>query len=166
MSQIIFAFGSNMCSGRLRDYSVSPEAPGVAGLLEGYRLLFNKPSTDGSGKANVEAHKGSYVWGVLYSIPDTDLPTLDAGEVGYHRVALTVRGADNIDSPAWVYVATVQNNAPTLHPYTWYSRFLIEGAREHALPPGYISELENIHAIQDPDAARDRRKRALACQAP
>jgi hypothetical protein len=74
MSQQIFAFGSNMCSGRFRDYGVSPEIDARPAVLPGYRLLFNKRSTaDGSGKANVERHEGSDVWGVLYTIRDADL---------------------------------------------------------------------------------------------
>jgi hypothetical protein len=81
MSEQIFAYGSNMCSGRFRDYGVHPEGAGPGALLVGYRLLFNKQSTDGSGKANVEVHEGSQVWGELYSVPDADLQLLDDGEV-------------------------------------------------------------------------------------
>jgi hypothetical protein len=165
MSELVFAYGSNMCSGRFRDYGVSPEAPGTSALLAGYHLLFNKQSTDGSGKANVEMREGSHVWGVLYSIPDADLPTLDAWEVGYHRVPLPVHLPDNGDSQAWVYIASTPNNDHVLRPYTWYKRFLVEGAREHSLPVEYFAELENIAAVQDANAARDRRKRVLACGA-
>ena len=43
------------------------------------------------------------------------------------------------------------------------SDFVVEGAREHALPVDYITNLESIDAVRDADAAaRDRRKRALA----
>src|SRR5258708_31632498 len=98
MSELVFAYGSNMCSGRLRDYGLSPEAPGTGALLAGYHLLFNKHSTDGSGKANVEVRETSHVWGVLYAIPDTDLQTLDAGEVDYRRMRLPIRTTGNTDS--------------------------------------------------------------------
>jgi hypothetical protein len=92
MSQTVFAYGSNMCSGRFRDYKVFPEGPGRAAVLPGYRLQFNKKSTqDNSGKANVAPHEGSDVWGVLYSISDNDLNKLDKGEGGYRRVRLQVR---------------------------------------------------------------------------
>jgi hypothetical protein len=165
MSQKVFAYGSNMCSGRFRAYRVRPKGAGVGALLTGYRLLFDKESTDGSGKANVEAHEGSESWGVLYVISDADLRTLDDGEVGYRRLQLPVRTTDNVSWQAWVYVAITPNNDAGLRPYTWYKRFLVEGAREHALPANYITNLENIDAVQDGDAARERRKRALACQA-
>jgi cation transport regulator ChaC len=80
MSEKVFGYGSNMCSGRFRAYAVSPEGEGRAALLPAYRLVFNKRSQDGSGKANVEPHESSHVWGVLYTIPDADLETLDRGE--------------------------------------------------------------------------------------
>lgn len=46
MTQTVFAYGSNMCSGRFRDYGVSPAGQGRAAVLAGYRLQFNKKSTD------------------------------------------------------------------------------------------------------------------------
>jgi hypothetical protein len=36
MSQQVFAFGSNMCSGRFRAYGVSAEGTGRAAVLLGY----------------------------------------------------------------------------------------------------------------------------------
>jgi gamma-glutamylcyclotransferase len=166
MSQQVFAFGSNMCSGRFRAYGVSPEGAGRAAVLPGHHLLFNKKSTeDKSGKANVAAHAGSDVWGVLYTIPDTDLDKLDKGEGGYRRVQLSLRLTDNTYTDAWVYTAKKPNDDPALRPYTWYKRFLVEGAREHALPADYITNLESIVAVPDADKERERQKRALACQA-
>jgi hypothetical protein len=102
---------------------------------------------------------------VLYTIPDADLDKLDKGEGGYRRVRLTLRLTDNTATDAWVYVAKKPNNDPELRPYSWYKRFLVEGAREHSLPAEYIVDLERIEATQDPDQQRDREKRALACRA-
>lgn len=134
---------------RFRDYKIVPEVPGRAGLLFGYRLVFNKKRTiDNSGKANVERREGSDVWGVLYTIPDGDLHTLDEGEGGYHREQLSVGLPDNTNTDAWVYIATRPTHDAGLRPYTWYKRFLVEGAREHSLPPEYIAELKRIEAVQ------------------
>jgi cation transport regulator ChaC len=73
----IFAYGSNMCSGRFRDYGVHPQKAGIAAVLHDHRLCFNKLSRkDCSGKANVEPHEGTDVWGVLYEIPEHELPGL------------------------------------------------------------------------------------------
>ena len=165
MSHVVFAYGSNMCSGRFRDYGMHPQGAGRGALLAGYRLLFNKQSTDTSGKANVEPHEGTQIWGVLYSIPDADLAVLDQGEVGYRRVQLPVTTSDGARREAWVYIASTPSPQAGLRPFTWYKRFLVEGAREHALPPDYIEALENIDAVEDTNQGRDRRKRALSCQA-
>lgn len=167
MGQEVFAYGSNMCSGRLRDYCVVPVARGRSASLQGYRVRFNKMSQkDGSGKANVEPHPGGDVWGVLYMIPDAHLKRLDDGEgPGYQRKRLPVRTPGNAMIEAWVYLARKPTNDPTLRPYTWYKRFLIEGAREHGLPAPYIEALERIEADQDKDQQRDLEKRLLACRA-
>jgi hypothetical protein len=165
MSKPVFAYGSNMCSGRFRAYRIQPEQTGRAAVLSGYRLVFDNESIDRSGKANLEPHGGSETWGVIYLIPDTDLQKLDDGEVGYHRMLLPVRTASNTAVEACVYIASAQCRNAALRPYTWYKRFLVEGAREHLLPAEYIAALESIDAVQDADTARDLRKRSLACEA-
>ncbi|HXG70824.1 MAG TPA: gamma-glutamylcyclotransferase family protein [Gemmatimonadaceae bacterium] len=163
MSELVFAFGSNMCSGRFRDYGVSPEGAGKLALLSGYGLRFTKPSVDGSGKAHVEPEEGAEVWGVLYSIPDADLPTLDVGEGrGYARHRRSVRTAQE-DVEAWVYEAVHPSRDPALRPYSWYTRFLVEGAKEHNLPADYVRALEGVEAAEDLNAHRDTQKRLLVC---
>jgi gamma-glutamylcyclotransferase len=166
MSQNVFAYGSNMCSGRFHAYRVSPHGTGRPGVLLGYRLQFDKKSTaDRSGKANVVAQQGSEVWGVLYTISDADKKKLDEGEGGYQPLKLPLRLEHNRTTEAWVYVARKSRKDPSLRPFTWYKRFLVEGAREHSLPQNYIAELERIEAVEDSDKERDREKRALACRA-
>lgn len=120
MSEQVFSYGSNMCSGRFRDYKVSPEGKGRAALLREYRLRFNKLSgKDKSGKANVEPHPDGHVWGVLYSIPDADLKTLDAGEGrGYYKLRFPISLTDGGTLEAWVYLASEPSNDTALRPYT------------------------------------------------
>jgi hypothetical protein len=90
-----------MCSGRFPAYEVSPEGAGRAAVLPGHPLLFNKKSTDDKcGKANVAAHAGSDVWGVLYTIPGGDLDKLDKGAGGYRRVRLSPHLTDNTNTEA------------------------------------------------------------------
>ncbi|CUS37647.1 gamma-glutamylcyclotransferase [Candidatus Nitrospira nitrificans] len=130
------------------------------------RLRFNKRSQDGSGKANVEPDPAGEVWGVLYALPDHHLAVLDRGEgQGYARRREIVRTRAGADVHAWVYVAVSPAADPTLRPYGWYKRFLVEGAREHRLPDPYVKTLEAIESMDDPNAARDRQKRSLSCEA-
>jgi gamma-glutamylcyclotransferase len=146
MSQAVLAYGCNMCSGRFRQYKVTPEGQGRAAALTGYRLRFNKKSkTDGSGKANVERDAGSQIWGVLYTISERELQLLDEGEIGYNRVRVPVQ-IDGAETEAWVYIASRPDRDPSLKPYSWYNRFLGEGAREHRIPVEYLAGLEQIAA--------------------
>jgi hypothetical protein len=62
-------------------------------------------------------------------------------------------------------VAKKPSDDPSLRSYTWYKRFLVEGALKHSLPAEYIATLENINAVQDADEARGQGKGALACRA-
>jgi hypothetical protein len=159
----VFAYGSNMCSGRIRDYGVSPDGVGRPAVLSGHRLVFNKKSTkDNSGKANIEAGD-SEVWGVLYTLSDADLGRLDEGEAGYRRVPCVVRSQNGENINAWTYVAVRPDPDPALRSYGWYKRFLVEGAKEHSLPADYVATLELIEATVDPNSSRDAEKRALEC---
>lgn len=163
MSARIFTYGSNMCLGRFLNYNVHPEAPGERARLDGYVLRFNKWSTDQSGKANVELRDGGVVWGVLYSIPDAELAILNRGEGGYTPIQHPVaRDAGPVD--AWVYVATRPSDDATLRPYSWYKRFVVEGARSHGLPQDYIKVLEAFEDLDDESPERDREKRLLTCE--
>jgi hypothetical protein len=166
MTTLIFAYGSNMCRGRLLDYNVHPVGPGQPAELRGYVLRLNKVGRRAghrSGKGNVEQCAGETVWGVLYSIPEDELPALDTGEGdGYRRVQLPVESsAGPVD--AWAHVATKPSNDPSLRPYGWYKRFIVEGARSHGLPADYIAKLEAIDAVDDPDLAWDQNRRSLTC---
>jgi hypothetical protein len=160
----IFAYGSNMCSGRIRDYRVHPISSCVA-KLTGYDLCFDKRSGDGSGKVNIvpSKNKDSEIWGVIYEISHTDLDKLDEGEKGYYRSEIVVSTKDGSNVKAWDYMAQESFITKGLKPYTWYKRFLVEGAREHDLPEDYIAKLNTAEAVNDTNASRDRGKRALPC---
>jgi hypothetical protein len=165
MSELVFAFGSNMCSGRFRDYGVEPIGSGRAAALNGFRLVFNKLSKkDSSGKANLSPAAGHQVWGVLYEISSAHLAVLDSGEGrGYRRSRSPVHTTESGLVDAWVYVATKPSTDATLRPYTWYKRFLVEGAQKHMLPAEYIAELQAIDATTDSDLKRHAERWALAC---
>lgn len=51
----------------------------------------------------------------------------------------------------------------TRQPYSWYKRFVIDGARQHALPVEYINALDALPAKEDPEQERDKRNRSIAC---
>jgi len=159
---LYFAYGSNMFTRRLTARTPSAVAIGTA-FVEGRRLTFDKVSTDGSGKCDIEAtgNPADRVWGVLFRIASTEAADLDEAEGlgrGYRKGevhAVTPAGP----SPAVAYFATIKD--PSLRPYHWYKAFVIAGATEHGLPAVYVAGIRDVPSQQDPDAARRARREAL-----
>jgi len=79
---LYFAYGSNMLTRRLQNRTLSAKAVGI-GYVEGHRLTFDKVSTDGSGKADIEAtgNATDRVYGVLFSIDASEESALVARPV-------------------------------------------------------------------------------------
>jgi len=151
----IFAYGSNMRSSRLKARTPSATPLG-AGKLKGHALRWHKTGNDGSGKCDVE-HTGrddDAVWGVLYTLDAAEKQDLDKAEalgIGYTEQCATIQIGDETIN-AWFYVAI--DTSPDLTPYHWYKAFVVEGAREHALPADYIAALEAVASMPDDDEER------------
>jgi len=82
------------------------------------------------------------VWGVLYEIGDDDWLILDRYESDYSRFACQVYLKANQRVPAEVYLWTGQG--PEIPPLDWYRDHMLEGAREHELPPDHIRLIERL----------------------
>ena len=60
-----------------------------------------------------------------------------------------------------VYLAQDGYINSDLKPFTWYLDICLCGARQHDLPAEYISIMETIPSIPDPDAERAAENQAL-----
>jgi hypothetical protein len=154
-----FAYGSNMCSGRLRD-RVPCEFVAIA-KLTGHQLRFHKLSKkDHSSKCDAFSTgvATDEVWGVVYDIPASKKPVLNAFEglgYGYDDAEVVVILATGEEMPARTYVAAPKYIREGLAPYTWYKAYVQAGAVEHGLPPEYVAaRIEPIVAAADPDRER------------
>jgi hypothetical protein len=80
-SFLYFAYGSNMLTRRLKARTPSATAQGTA-FVDGHRLTFDKKSTDGSGKCDIEAteNPADRVYGVLFTISAAEAAALDKAE--------------------------------------------------------------------------------------
>ena len=109
--------------------------------LKGWRLVFNKRSEDGSGKANIEEGSGDSVLGVVYEIDDSERKLLDGKEGKYEPliVSATLEGGSVAD--AVTYKSDYKTTEP---PFGWYMKLVIGGAMDHGLPEEYIKALGNI----------------------
>ncbi len=159
---LMFAYGSNMLTNRIRQRCPSATALGVAELVR-YELRWHKRSTDRSAKCNIIPTEQSRmkVYGVLYRIAVAEKPKLDSAEglgSGYEERTVTVSCNRELYD-AYVYYATSIDDA--LKPYTWYKALVVAGAKEHGLPAEYVARLVATEAIEDQDGERHAKKMAI-----
>lgn len=146
---LYFAYGSNMKSSQIKSKKRAPSAKAIGrAKLTGKRLVFNKVSKNGSGKANLVDDPKAETWGVLYEIEKKDLDTLDKSEAGYQRTQVTVTTDDGKTRTVQTYISLGPDDK--LKPYDSYKTMLIEGANEFKLPQNYIDELSNVTSLPDP----------------
>jgi hypothetical protein len=132
-----------MCTGRLRRPVPSAQFVCVA-QLPGHAFRFQKRSTDGSAKGDaLETNDPrDVVWGVVFDIADREKPLLDNAEglgKGYLEKTVTVTDTTRNEHRASIHFSDPRYIDATRQPYSWYKRFVIDGARQHALPFGHIS---------------------------
>ena len=148
-----------MCSQRLQQRVTSANSLGV-GTLRLHKLTFHKVSKkDGSGKCDIFASDTHEVIGVLFRIDPAEKPKLVKFEglgKGYNEKEVEIITKNGQAITAFTYYAT--DIDPTLNPFTWYLRHVIEGAKDCNLPESYIKMLETVEAVRDPDFERERKE--------
>ncbi len=143
-----FAFGANMHDSAFRERRAMRPREYRAGRILGYRLRFNlegRPKGRAA-PANISAHPGSEVWGVLYRISRKDLVWLDSTEgvpgSRYRPLWIEAEDAESRRLGAVTYIA--QGGSEEGNPSLRYLTLLREGARAHGLPEQWIRYLEGI----------------------
>jgi hypothetical protein len=152
-----FAYGSNMAIQRLQRRTPSASLLEVACLRE-HELRWHKPGRDGSGKCDAffTGDPSHTVWGAVYAISNHERPMLDRVEhigIGYESRTVTVHGrSGSIDVMAYCALQFETG----LRPFDWYKNYVVQGARQLILPPEYITAIERVEAMADPDPDRSR----------
>lgn len=149
-----FAYGSNMCTGRLHRRVPSAEFVCIA-KLTGHVFRFHKRSADGSAKGDAleTGNPQDVVWGAVFDIADREKPALDEAEglgAGYLEKTTTVHCEAGNELQVSLYYADPSYIDATRRPYSWYKRFVIEGARQHALPMEYIDAINAVPQTSSP----------------
>ena len=148
------AYGSNLYPPRL---AARLDGIIIAGsvALPGWSLRFHKLGADGSGKCDLVRDPDAIAFGAIYEISLADRARLDRIEGvghGYRGGEIDVAGHGDV----YVYRAERSHVDANLEPFDWYHGFVLAGARHHAFPPDYISQIERVVPIRD----RDKRRRA------
>lgn len=148
-----FAYGSNMNPDRVRKREM-PFEEYHPGVLDGYRLVFNKRNErhPGAASANVVEAPNDWVEGVLYRLPAPEgIHAMDPFEgypVRYDRQRLPVWHGDII-CHAWVYLANEEFVADGLKPARWYLEHLLKG--QPHLTEDYYRRLIGTECLPDSD---------------
>jgi cation transport regulator ChaC len=113
--------------------------------LTGHQLRFHKKSKDGSAKCDAfrTGDEGDIVCGVLFEIAQNEKTQLDRAEglgKGYDYQVIEVQRADGSVCEAHAYVASPAYVDTSLNPTAAYMQFVLDGAREHRLPSGYVEK--------------------------
>lgn len=131
-----FAYGSNMNPTRLLD-RIGKYHTGCAASLADYGFLYNKKSTDGTSKANLEKASGKFIRGVCYEIDEEDLNELDKYEKGYSRHNIEIKRGEACSHAVTYISKSVANN---LLPSSEYREHITKGAEYWQLDKNYITE--------------------------
>ena len=144
-----FAYGSNMASSQMADRCPGAVRLGIA-RLPGYRLAFDAWSNRRGGLvADVLPTPGSDVWGVLWQVTGDHAEALDRYEGvargQYRRETVRVESEQGESVEAFAYViCNPGEEGPTTD---GYQAILLEGAREHGLPPDWVNAIEAVPAL-------------------
>jgi len=156
-----------MCTGRLRDRVTTASPVGIAELI-GYDLRFHKKSTDGSGKADAYSTgcQDHVIVGVLFEIESAEKPKLDRAKAlcrGYEEAIVSVKGSEGNTWNPFTYLAQKSHIVPDLKPYSWYKRFVVEGAKQPGLPRWYSNQIQEAPDVHDTDTKRHIRYMKVEC---
>lgn len=140
---LYFAYAENMDIDTLGSRGV--EFSKVAtGKVRDFRLSFQKPSADGTGKADLADDRGNVVEGVVWEIPDPSLDNLDVYEEvdkGHYRRQEIVVQTSKGELDCVTYRAAKFRSG--LKPDPDYLATIIRGAEIHDLSPEYITFLKS-----------------------
>lgn len=151
MSQLYFAFGSNMSRVTLRDRGVDVIPAGTA-VLKDHRLAFTLPSQRWTGRAaDVLPTPGTEVLGVLWEMAEPH--ALDPFELRYNRTEVDVlqfpTGRARITKQAFTYQVKPEHRATDeAPPAPAYLSRMIEGAIDAGLPEHYTEFLRSCRSAE------------------
>jgi len=159
-----FAYGSNLHPMRLLKRVPSAKFIGVV-QLSGYKLTFHKRSVDKSSKCNLFKTGDSLdiVYGAIYEIAPEGKSTLDKFEgkgSGYIDNQIQFYYQDN-EYNCFTYLAQQSYITDSLKPYHWYKEMVVLGAKYLKFPSTYISSIESVESIDDPENKRSIEKSEL-----
>jgi len=151
--QLYFAYGSNLNYSQMKKRCHTAEVVSRARKLN-HKLCFPIISKNrgNMGVASIKKSKGNTVEGVIYSISNKDLQTLDKFEASGHRYKrkkVFVNLNEDKKKLVWTYIA-ISDHVENYLPSDSYLNLIISGAKEHRLPKKYIERIKKGVSITHP----------------
>ncbi len=155
---IYFAFGSNMDPEQMKIRCPSHKVLGRA-YLQDFDLCFPRRSTRRKcGTAGIRPAAGKGVWGVLYALTESDLPSLHQAE-GYapggqpeqnrHTLEeIEVREGSPEGAVISAHIYRARPDGTGALPSPDYMRHLIDGATHHGLPQPFVETLRAVRTCE------------------
>ncbi|XP_047239169.1 gamma-glutamylcyclotransferase a [Girardinichthys multiradiatus] len=143
-----FAFGSNLLKERLQ--LMNPSAVFYAtGRLKDYKLDFglwekNVETAWHGGVATIESCPGEEVWGVVWTLSNENLSTLDSQEGVSHGKYSPLEVSIETDQGVMPCRTYQMNNFHACPPSPQYKQVVCLGAEQNGLPQEYLKRLEAI----------------------
>jgi gamma-glutamylcyclotransferase len=159
-----FTYGSNLHPLRLTERVSSAEFVGVAKFPH-HSLRFHKKGIDGSSKCNIfhSGKESDLIYGAIYTIQAEHKTVLDRFESnGSGYIDIPIRLHHNSrEYPCFTYFAQKTYMADNLKPYHWYKQLVVLGCKYLKFPDYYISFVEAVESIDDPDFGRRKEMELL-----
>ncbi len=142
----------------------SAELVGVA-EHSNHKLNFHKKSNDGSSKCNMfnSDAETDLIYGAIYKLKPEHKNELDRFEgkgYGYIDNQIMLKHNGN-EYTCFTYLAQQSHIVDNLKPYHWYKILVILGAQYLEFPGSYISSIEAVESMEDPDTTRRKEKETL-----
>jgi len=136
-----FAYGSNLATDQI-NVRIKYVHNQYKAKLSDYAFTYNKKSTDGTSKANLEKIDGAVTWGVCYEIDRYQFDYLKKKyEQGYDVIEVWV-DSDNMGKI--IAKTFVSKSLTEANPSSKYVDTIVVGARENQLPDDYIATYLNF----------------------
>lgn len=156
------AYGSNLHPVRLTARVPSAQLIGSS-FLPGWSLRFHKVSNvDGSAKCSIE-QGGAGTWHAIYRVAAEEKRLLDECEGlgnGYDDLALDVPEFGR----CFTYIASPSHIRPGLEPFDWYKAMVLRGCEANRFPADYVTNIQAVDAVSDPDPARSQMQWEIVAQ--
>ncbi|XP_075995616.1 gamma-glutamylcyclotransferase a [Genypterus blacodes] len=145
---LYFAFGSNLLKERLQLANPSAIFHAI-GLLKDHELNFglwgeNEKTSWHGGVATIQSCPGAEVWGVIWTLNNEHLDSLDDQEGVPSGAYTPLEVAVETDDGMMLCRTYQMNNFRPSPPSPQYKQVVCRGAEQNGLPLGYIEKLEAI----------------------